>query len=548
MDLELVEPHPRRVLEAFRRGEFDGLEVLGQADEQAFFELGFGEKLLDALAAGMPTARQKEEVPRWFVLAANLSLKLHGEHSFYALERVVRCGGLLSALDPAIASKHLDRARREVVLQCVGFNDKNVYDRQTPCDQDMVRKYVRDVPAPRWQDWFNGAVQEVFQQYGFFDPEGVFIGDGSYLFVPDNPAYEGSVVLWFDEHNHPVDYEKLTPVERKKVHRERCYKLVSLLHLRGGNYVYAALAVVPGHRHELPVLYQLVEDFVRQVGPGVMKQLILDRGFIDGGRIAYCKTVLGVEVLLPLKKNMDLWQDAWTLAQRLPWQEWIVPEPPPPSPVKRPEVIERRERQRQKTLAQRKAQAPSPDPATLIAARELCPIKGFQWAEIPVPFHVVVMRETYADGHQEGWALLTTEDLADPQQPPQDYRRRTAIEERHRQIKCFHDLTDFHSRSFNLVTAQVVFVLLSYTLRQWQLWKTHQESLAGLAPDHLQRRLNLQRHFIVIYLAHAYLQLPLVSFTREVLEMERAARERALKTIRRLEQSFLCPLQNLRPP
>jgi hypothetical protein len=126
-----------------------------------------------------------------------------------------------------------------------------------------------------------------------------------------------------------VNDEELSPAQRKKAHRERCYKLVSLLHLRGGNYVYAAVAVVPGNRHELPVLYQLVEAFVRHVGPGVMKKLILDRGFIDGGRIAYCKTVLGVDVLIPLKKNLDLWQDAWTLAQRLPWQEWIVPAPAP---------------------------------------------------------------------------------------------------------------------------------------------------------------------------------------------------------------------------
>ena len=50
MDLELVEPHPRRVLEAFRQGDFDGLEILGQADEKAFFELCFREKLLEAVA------------------------------------------------------------------------------------------------------------------------------------------------------------------------------------------------------------------------------------------------------------------------------------------------------------------------------------------------------------------------------------------------------------------------------------------------------------------------------------------------------------------
>jgi hypothetical protein len=47
---------------------------------------------------------------------------------------------------------------------------------------------------------------------------------------------------------------------------------------------------------------------------------------------------------------------------------------------------------------------------------------------------------------EEGWALLTTEGFVDPQAPVQEYRRRTKIEERHRQLKRLHDLTDFHSR------------------------------------------------------------------------------------------------------
>jgi len=152
----------------------------------------------------------------------------------------VRCGGLLSALDPALASKHLDPQSGAVLLHCVGFNDKNHYDRQTPCDQDPVRQFVQDVPAAQWQGWFNGPVQEAFQSYGFFDPAGVFLGDGSYLFVPDNPADEGSVVRWFDAHNHPVDYEKLSPAQRQQAHRERCYKLVSLLHLPAGRQVCGA--------------------------------------------------------------------------------------------------------------------------------------------------------------------------------------------------------------------------------------------------------------------------------------------------------------------
>ncbi len=41
------------MLEAFRRGEFDQLEIIGQADEKEFFELCFQEKILDALAQAM---------------------------------------------------------------------------------------------------------------------------------------------------------------------------------------------------------------------------------------------------------------------------------------------------------------------------------------------------------------------------------------------------------------------------------------------------------------------------------------------------------------
>src|SRR6266702_6571743 len=120
MDIAIVEPHPRRVLEAFRNGQFDDLEIIGQADEKEFFELCFKEKILPGLAESMPTGRKKEEVPRWFVLAANLSLKLHLENSFKAFERVARCGGLLSALPSEIASKHLDPKTQQILLECQG--------------------------------------------------------------------------------------------------------------------------------------------------------------------------------------------------------------------------------------------------------------------------------------------------------------------------------------------------------------------------------------------------------------------------------------------
>ena len=162
MNLTFIEYQPQKVLAAFRQGEFDGLEVIGQADERDFFQRCFQERLLVRLADSMPTARKKEEVPRWFILAANLSLKLHQENSFLAFERVVRCGGLLSALPPDLAAKHLDAQTRQWALRCQGFNAKNSYDRATPCDQDTLRKALKDVSATAWIAWFNGSVQQVF--------------------------------------------------------------------------------------------------------------------------------------------------------------------------------------------------------------------------------------------------------------------------------------------------------------------------------------------------------------------------------------------------
>ena len=550
MELAFVEHHPQQVLAALRQGEFDALEILGQADERDFFERCFRERLLLQLAEAMPTARKKQEVPRWFILAANLSLKLHQENSFLAFERVVRCGGYLAALPPELASKHLDPDTQRWVLACQGFNDKNSYDRATPCDQDTLRKALKDVAAAQWLKWFNSTVQRVFQQYGFFDPAGIFVGDASYLFVPDNPAYEGSVVLWFDEHNHPVDYEQLSPEQRKKAHRERCYKWISLLHLRGGCFVYAGALLLPGNAHEVGPFYdQLVAQFVATVGKGVIKWLILDRGFIDGQRISRCKQQWGIDVLIPMKKNMDIWSDAWGLAAQGQWER--VPEPTPvpaPIPPQRPEHLRRQEAKRQETLARLRAQAPPPPPDEVRTYTEFCALKDFtSWTAATVPLHVVCVREHYADGHHDCWALMTTHRSIPALESISLYTRRTAIEERHRQLKCFYDLAHFRSRSFNAICAQVVMILLTYTLRQWQLWKFLQEALANLTPQQLVQQINIRQQWVVIYLGYAYTQMPLLTFTREVLQLEGPARDKALKKIQALEQTLLAPVPNPRP-
>src|SRR6266480_2029786 len=94
-----------------------------------------------------------------------------------------------------------------------------------------------------------GSTAKCRAVYGLslFDPEGLFIGDASYLFVPDNEHYEQSDLLWFDEHNHPVDAGQVD-LSDKRYQQHRCYKLVSLIHVNRklASFFVVAARVVPG--------------------------------------------------------------------------------------------------------------------------------------------------------------------------------------------------------------------------------------------------------------------------------------------------------------
>jgi len=214
----------------------------------------------------------------------------------------------------------------------------------------------------------------------------------------------------------------------------------------------------------------------------VLKRLIVDRGFLDGEKIGHCKRDLGIDVLIPARRDLEIYKDVVGLAEGglLQFQAVPVPSPRAPAiPVHRPEKIRKREEARQRTLAKRKAEAaqktqevqkvrtpsplgtPSPERARseVAAAMDLKTL-----TTCPVPIHAVVNREIYSDGHREHWVLLDTAAIPEPLVTRQEYGLRTSIEERHRQLKCFSDLAGFTSRRLSLVVNQVVFVLLMYSL------------------------------------------------------------------------------------
>lgn len=535
------------VKDELRRGRFDYLDVVGRIAETQFFRMLLGEEVLKRLAAAYPTPRQKEEVPLWLYLASELTLRLHGAHGFGAYPYILHCGGLLDALEPPrVQDKEVAPGHWQTAV--VGFNRKNHYTRRTPCDQDFLRKLARDTEPARLETWFGTAVVREYGRLGAFDSEGLFLADGTYLFVPlDNPNYEGSSVLWFGPNGHPEskkEIDKMPPERQRLYRRRRCYRAVGLSHTTpAGDYsLRCGVHVLPGQAAEAPQLVPLVERFVRAAGPGVMKLLIHDRGFIDGETVSRLKR-LGVDSLFPLKAGMDLWEDAKALAAARgePWQRHDLPQPtPPPVPPERPEAIRRREAARQKTLAGKRQEADPPAPARTLVGIDYQWIDPSRlWTRCDVPVAVLLVRSRYAQGDPFDWALASTRIFSTPLQMWTTYRLRPDIEEDHRQEKCFWDLTHFRSPTFALVVNQVVFVELAYSLIQIFLRRLEREDLVGATRQRLLDALLPQENTLVVYTAQRYGTFGAYEYQELLLNLPEGARRKALGKTRQLRRAQL---------
>ncbi len=560
MDLVVFEENKPLVLQALQNGEFDYMESASEVFETSFFKYIGAKKILHQAAQTYPTPRQKEEVPLWFYIAGELSMRLHGVHSFHAFPMVVRTGGMLNAFSPKAGHTAIHPDTKDITIACEGFNRKNHYDRETPCDHDFLRKLAKDTDADALMQWFNHDITRIFYAQRSFDKEGIFIGDASYLFVPDNPKYEGSSRLLFDKNNHPISQEafhKMTDERKATCQWKRCYKMVTLLHTnaRLEFFLFVAVKIVSGKDHECPILYELVKEFVETMGKGVMKKLILDRGFLDGGEISRCKKEYGIDVLIPVRKNMDIYADAMSLfgCPDVTWVacEELEEEKDTVVPIRlKPIAVRKREQKRQKTLKERKQEQPVPAPDTVIVKKEAAAISEFtSWSSCTVPLTVIANRDHYADGHEETWLLISTQQYHNPATARREYHLRTAIEERYRQLKCFSDLTNFTSRDFSLVVNQAVFVMLAYNLLQLYLLRKGPEEFTAKTPLSLRRQLLPVKSYTIVYRENYYglfTSLELIELT--AIGIEEEARKKIGEKCRRLRHELTNLMGNPRPP
>lgn len=555
---EAFEQDQEFIREKLEEGFLDHLEVVSRVVETQFFQNFIGSGDMQRLAASYPSPRQKHDVPLWLYLSSQITLRLHGAAGFSSLPYILHCGGLRDALESGQVERKCDPESGERYHHFKGYNLKNSYARRTPCDQDFVRKLARDTEPRQLESWFGHDVTRYLKSAGAFDSEGVFIVDGSYLFVPDNEHYEGSKVARFDEHNHPVssqDEEKLSAAQRKRCRFRRYYRVAALAHTRGHQelLLYAGARMLTEDQHEVKALVPLIDEFVGSVGRGVMKILLVDRGFIDGEAFGHIKEAHGVDIVVPLKAKMAITEDAWRLADvdGTPWITWTPPpREPPVHPPQRPEHLRQSEEKRQRTVAEKKRRREEKEgPRPELSRLELKVIPRMRlWEECPVPLDVVLMREHFTDGTVSTWGLMTTLEVKDPLEIRRLYHLRTAGEEGWRQTKCYWDLSGFRSTSFSLVTSQVVFVLLAYTLLELFLIQSERGDLAKQTRQRLLAELLPDGDKVAVYWRNRVGYFGVTDYSHILLNLAEGARRRLQGTIRRLTKSQAQrPIQPERP-
>ena len=536
------------VREKLQEGSIDHMEVVSRVAETQFFQKFIGSGDLERLAASFPTPRKKEEVPLWLYLSSQITLRLHGSPGFSSLPYVLHCGGLREALGGEQVQIKEDPQSHARQLHFKGYNQKNTYDRRTPCDQDFVRKLARDTEPDHLEHWYGTEVARYLKDQRAYYPEGIFIVDGSYLFVPDNKGYEDSKLAVFDEHNHPLSKEeqqKLTASRQRRCRLRRYYQMVALSHTnRAKDFLLYPGAKVFRDGHEVQELVPLVDRFIDAVGLGVMKTLVVDRGFIDGKSIGRIKREHGVDVVVPIKAKMNITEEAWKLAEvdGEAWKEWRPPEKkPPPDPPQRPESIRRAEKKRQKTVAAKKKEDGSRSRPRLGRVEFKVIPRIEVWDECPVPLDVVLMREHMSDGHVSKWGLMTTREVWDPLEIRELYDLRPSCEEGWRQTKCFWDLSSFRSCNFSLIDSQVIFVLMAFSLLQLFLIQSDRGDLAKVSRERLLQELLPDGDKVAIYFENYVGYFGLTEYSDILLNLAEGARRRLQGTVRRLRKAQLEP-------
>lgn len=177
-----------------------------------------------------------------------------------------------------------------------------------PMHKNTLADAVERLTAEELEQMLNETASRLVARGFFKASKGHFALDASDL--ETTARYEGAGVKKYTEWK--VDKETKKPVEVERLAYGFKVLLVYEVRLR----LVVAAKVVPINEHESGFTLALVRQAVENLGDGMLRVLLMDRGFLDGRDLWVLKAELGIDFVVPSKDNMRVTADARGFCRR----------------------------------------------------------------------------------------------------------------------------------------------------------------------------------------------------------------------------------------
>jgi len=506
---EVFKQAPKKTMTEFEAGNILRLEHSEWTFIDELFTFLLESKFLEDAERDYPNPRKKNEVPVWFLLAAQVTLRANGSNNYSKLSTLLKSGSVLTRVGFNIGSRS------------IGFNEKNKHPRKTAVHHDTVRKYFLSTPYDALKKWFLNR-QVWFRNQKAFHKGGLFVLDQTRIVVPDNKNYEDAEYMPVDEHGHLIDgYSSMSMEQKSAIKKRLCYNLSILMHINSTQSTthITSYSLDGGRTDEVTQIIPTVEPFIQQ-NPGVMKELIMDRGYVDAKSINWLKDRL-IDVIVPLKKHMSIYNDAIRITE-----------------IQESEKISTW----QLVDIDRNVKVRENGPSRVIKKVYGMAIKSPMdlWGKVKEPLHVSVFRNEkfYEDDtfKVSYWVLASTREYSCPDQLYSKYQMRVSIEELNRQQKISWKVHKFVSPQRNLIEAQIAFTFLTYNLIQLLLRKNECFELTRQFRETWQHNESLGKQAVVIYAKGTFMVMDLFDYSMKLVTFPEDVRKKLANLCDQLRQ------------
>jgi len=197
-----------------------------------------------------------------------------------------------------------------------GFCQRGKAGKQKPLHKNVLADAVEKLTPDEVSYILNESVKRLAAKGVWAESRGHFALDATDL--ETTPRFRGAGVKTVTERKWSRKEKKQIEVE-KVVHG---FKLLALYDVQWRLVV--AAKVVKINEHESTLTRELLRQGMTNLGPGVIKVLLVDRGFLDGLTLWHIKHTDGVDFVIPAKDGMRVKADARAFLNQKPDGLWLV--------------------------------------------------------------------------------------------------------------------------------------------------------------------------------------------------------------------------------